>query len=192
MRAGASKLSLPRPATDFIDRRNRNSCFRSPLTQLNKTWQATLQSAKQPDTPPPVLQSVQSVVDSVERTRQAAESVLAHVLTLQGRLSEEEARVRTVLSSIEQVEIRSLETLFARDRPPIWNLETSLGTEWEKQSGEPFSSQLKASTAFLGPTTSARGDSATVGQVHISRPNAGLHCLSCLGASELAFTNRNC
>ena len=75
------------------------------LDQLNKTWQATLQSAKQPDTPPPVLQKVQSLVDSIERTRQAAESVLAHVLTLQSRLSEEEARVRTVLSSIEQAEI---------------------------------------------------------------------------------------
>jgi hypothetical protein len=32
------------------------------LDQLNKTWQATLQSAKQPGAPPPVLQSVQSVV----------------------------------------------------------------------------------------------------------------------------------
>ena len=103
------------------------------LDQLNKTWQATLQSAKQPDTPPPVLQSVQSVVESVERTRQAAEFVLAHVLTLQSRLSEEEARVRTVLSSIEQVEIRSSRILFVRDSPPIWSLETSLGTEWEKQ-----------------------------------------------------------
>ena len=44
------------------------------LDQLNKTWQATLQSAKQPDTPQPFLESVQKVVDSVERTRQAAES----------------------------------------------------------------------------------------------------------------------
>ncbi len=118
------------------------------LDQLNKTWQTTLQSAKQPDTPPPVLQSVQSVVDSVESTRQTAEFVLAHVLTLQSRLSEEEARVRTVLSSIEQVENQSLKTLFVRDSPPIWSLETSLGAEWEKQSGEAFSSQLKASTAF--------------------------------------------
>jgi len=42
------------------------------LDQLNKTWQATLQSAKQPETPPPVLQRVQSVVDSIERTRQTA------------------------------------------------------------------------------------------------------------------------
>ena len=118
------------------------------LDELNKIWQATLQSAKQPDTPSPVLQSVQSVVESVERTRQAAESVLAHVLTLQSHLSEEEARVRAVLSSIEQVEIRSFKILFVRDSPPIWSLKTSVGTEWEKQSGEAFSSQLKTATAF--------------------------------------------
>jgi potassium-dependent mechanosensitive channel len=118
------------------------------LDELKKTWQATFQSAKHPDTPPPVLESVQSVVDSIERKRQAAESVLARVLTLQSRLSEEEARVRTVLSSIEQVENRSFGILFVRDSPPIWRLETSLGTEWEKQSGEVFSSQLKAATSF--------------------------------------------
>src|SRR5271166_3433731 len=45
---------------------------------------------------------------------------------------------------------------------------------------------------FLGPTPSARGVSTGVVQVHISRPNAGLYGLSCLGASELAFTNGNC
>ena len=118
------------------------------LDQLNKTWQATLQSAKQPETPPPVLQSVQSVVDSVERTRQAAESGRDHVLTLQSHLSEQEARVRTALSSIEQAETRALKNIFVRDSRPIWSLETSLGTEWEKHSGESFSSQLETSTAF--------------------------------------------
>ena len=118
------------------------------LDQLNKTWQATLQSAKQPETPPPVLQSVQSVVGSIERTQQAAESGRDHVLTLQSHLSEQEARVRTALSSIEQAETRALKNIFVRDSRPIWSLETSLGTEWEKHSGESFSSQLKASTAF--------------------------------------------
>src|SRR5208282_816479 len=117
------------------------------LDQLNKTWQA-LQSAKQPETPPLVLQSVQSVVDSVERTQQAAESGRDHVLTLQSRLSEQEARVRTALSSIEQAENRALKNIFVRDSPPIWSLETSLGTEWEKHSGESFSSQLETSAAF--------------------------------------------
>ncbi len=101
---------------------------RARLDQLKKIWQATLQSAKQPDTPQPFLESVQKVVDSVEQTRQAAESGRAQVLTLQGRLSEQEARVRTALSSVGQ----------SQDR----------GREWRKQIGASFSSQLKASTAF--------------------------------------------
>src|SRR5271166_2165595 len=118
------------------------------LDQLNKTWQATLQSAKQPETPPLVVQSVESVVDSIDRTRQAAQSGQTHVLTLQSHLSEQEARVRTALSSFDQAEKRALQDIFARDSPPIWSLETSLGTEWQKQSGESFSSELKTSIAI--------------------------------------------
>jgi potassium efflux system protein len=121
---------------------------RARLDQLKKTWQATLQSAKQPDTPQPFLQSIQNVVDSIERTRQAVESGREQVLTLQGRLSEQEARVRTALSSVEQSQNRALKSLLVRDSPPIWSGEISLGREWEKQSGASFSSQLKASTAF--------------------------------------------
>jgi potassium-dependent mechanosensitive channel len=118
------------------------------LVQMNGTWQATLQSAKQPETPLPVAQRVQDVADSVERTRQTAESGLAQILTLQTQLSGEEARARTVLSSIEHAENRALRNLLVRNRSPLWNLETSLGTEWEKQSGASFSSELKASTSY--------------------------------------------
>src|SRR5258707_13449966 len=121
---------------------------RGRLDQMKKTWQATLQSAKQPNTPQAFLQSIQNVVDSVERTRQAAESSREQVLTWQGRLSEQEARVRTALSSVEQEQNGALKSLLVRDRPPIWSGEISLGREWEKQSGASFSSQLKASTAF--------------------------------------------
>src|SRR5271167_3679914 len=118
------------------------------LDQLNKTWQATLQSAKQPETPPLVVQSVESVVGSIERTQQAAESSRDHVLTLQSHFSEQQARVRTSLSSIEQAETQALKNIFVRDSRPIWSLETNLGTEWEKHSGESFSSQLETSAAF--------------------------------------------
>jgi len=96
------------------------------LDKLDKSWQATLLLAKRPETPPAVLQSVQSVVDSVERTRQATESGQAHVLALQSRVSEQEARVRTALTLIEQGENQSLKSLFVRDSPPIWSLQTSL------------------------------------------------------------------
>jgi len=118
------------------------------LDKLNTTWQTTLQSAKQPTTPPQVLQRVQSVVASIERTRQAAESGQAHLLALQSSLSEAQARVRTTLSSIERAEIQAVQHIFVRDSPPIWNVGTGLATEWEKHSSESFSSQLKASAAF--------------------------------------------
>jgi potassium efflux system protein len=122
---------------------------RAHLDELNKTWQATLGLAKSPDTPEPVLEGVQNVVDSVERTRQAAESLRMQVLTLQIRLSQQQARVRTALSAVEQVEERELENLLVRDSPPIWSGQTSLGHEMMQQSGESFFSELKASTAFI-------------------------------------------
>lgn len=119
------------------------------LDKLNKVWQATLLSAKRPETPPPVLQRVQGVADAVGRTQQAAESGAAQVLGVQGRLSEQEARVRTALSSIEQGENRTLRSLSVRDSPPIWGLKTGLATEWAQRSGEAFSLQRKASAAFI-------------------------------------------
>ena len=79
VRLAVSARELTKHATNLDEQLAR-------LDQLNKTWQATLQLAKQPGTPPPVLQRVQSVVDSVERTRQAAESGQDHVLTLQSHL----------------------------------------------------------------------------------------------------------
>src|SRR5258708_37304052 len=94
------------------------------------------------------MQSIQNVVGYIERTRQAVDSSREPGLTWQGRLSEQEARVRTALSSVEQEQNGALKSLLVRDRPPIWSGEISLGREWEKQSGASFSSQLKASTAF--------------------------------------------
>jgi hypothetical protein len=57
------------------------------LDQLDKIWQATLTAAQQPNTPPAVLQRVQSTTDSIGLTRKLVESVRANVLTLQTRLS---------------------------------------------------------------------------------------------------------
>ena len=142
VRLSASARELTQHATSLEEQLGR-------LDKLSKTWQATLQSARQPETPAPVLQSVQSVVDSVERTRQVVQSVRAQVLALQSRISEQEARVRTALSLIEQGENRALKTIFVRDSPPIWSLQTSPGTEWAQHGGESFYLQLKTSAAFI-------------------------------------------
>jgi small-conductance mechanosensitive channel len=141
-RLSAAARELTQHATSLEEQLGR-------LDNSNKTWQATLLSAKQPETPPPVLQSVQSVVDSVERTRQVAQAGRARVFALQSRVSEQEARVRTALSLIEQGENRALKSLFVKDSPPIWSLQTNLGTEWEQHGAESFFLQRKASAAFI-------------------------------------------
>jgi small-conductance mechanosensitive channel len=122
---------------------------RAHLDELNTTWQGTLGSAKNPDTPEPVLQGIQNVIDSVERTRPAAESLRRQVLTLQIGLSQQQTRVRTALAAVEQLEQRELESLLVRDSPPIWSGASSMGSEMMEQSGESLSSEVTASVAFI-------------------------------------------
>ena len=118
------------------------------LKQLDKSWQATLQLAKQTNVPPSAMQSVQSLIDSIEQTRQTLEASRARALTLLDRISNEQTRVRKTLALVERSQIQALKDLLVRDSPVIWNLKTGLGAEWENRSGESFVSQLKASTAF--------------------------------------------
>jgi potassium-dependent mechanosensitive channel len=118
------------------------------LDKLDKLWQATLQSAKQANTPASALQKVQDVVDSIAQRRAAAESTRAWVLTVLSRLSDEEARVRRTLSSVKQSQIQALKRLFVRENSSFWGLKAGLGREWENRGGESLSSQLEASTAF--------------------------------------------
>ncbi|MBV9488684.1 MAG: mechanosensitive ion channel [Verrucomicrobia bacterium] len=142
VRLAAPARELTQDATSLEEQLGR-------LDKLNTTWQATLQAAKHPETPPAVLQRVQGVANAIERTRQATDSGRMQVLAVQDRLSEQEARVRTALSLIEQQEHRTLKSLFVRDNPPIWGLQTGLGAEWAQRSGESFSLQRKASAAFI-------------------------------------------
>ena len=101
-RLALSARALTQQATSLEEQLGR-------LDKLTRSWQATLQTAKQPETPSQVLPGVQKIVDSAERTRQAGESSQARVLALQSSFSEQETRVRTALSSIEEAENRALE-----------------------------------------------------------------------------------
>jgi potassium-dependent mechanosensitive channel len=121
----------------------------SRLNRLNETWQVTLESAKQPGTPQSVLNSVQSIIGSIGPAQQATESARLQVLTIQGDVAEQEARVGTTLASIEQSQNQALKSLLVRDNPPIWSTELGL-SEWGTQSGTSFlSEQWQASLAFL-------------------------------------------
>ncbi len=118
------------------------------LDQLDKIWQATLTAAQQPNTPPAVLQRVQSTTDSIGSTRKMVESIRANVLTLQTRLSEEQTRVQTALTSVEKLQTNALKSLLVRDSPPLWSLGTVMGKDWSDQVGRSSSTLMKASMAF--------------------------------------------
>jgi potassium efflux system protein len=126
----ASARDLTRTATNLEEKIAR-------LDQLKKIWQMTLSSVKQPEIPPAVL-----------KRAQIADTNRASLLTVQTRLSEEEARVRTAISSVEQLQSNALKSIVVRDSPPVWNLQSSSGKDWISQFKRTFSFQWRASVAF--------------------------------------------
>src|SRR6516162_3129202 len=101
------------------------------LDQLSKVWQSTLQSPELSQAAPEILKRVQSLIDSIGRTRQALESRRATALTLEGRVLESTAQVQTASSAVEQAEARAVKNLLVQDSPPIWGLEIS---NWREES----------------------------------------------------------
>jgi potassium efflux system protein len=101
------------------------------LDQLSKTWQSTLQLPELSQTAPKILERVQSLIDSVGRTRQALESRRATALALEGRVLESTAQVQTASSAVEQAQAKAVKNLFVQDSPPMWSLEIS---NWREES----------------------------------------------------------
>jgi len=71
------------------------------LDQLSKIWRSTLHLQETSQMPPEILKGVQSLIDSIGRTRQAVESRRAKVLNLLSRVLESTDRVQTASSSVE-------------------------------------------------------------------------------------------
>ena len=87
------------------------------LDQLSKVWQSTLQSPELSQAAPEILKRVQSLIDSIGRTRQALESRRATALTLEGRVLESTDQVQTAFSAVEQAEARAVKNLLVQDSP---------------------------------------------------------------------------
>ena len=111
------------------------------LDRLAKTWNTTLEAAKQGNVP---VQSLQNALDSIAQRRASVEATRARVLTLLGQISDEETRIRRTLAAVEQSQIQALRDLLVRDSPPIWRLKGGLGSEWQKRSSQSFVSQVES------------------------------------------------
>jgi potassium-dependent mechanosensitive channel len=118
------------------------------LDEQNKVWRLTLQSVQQGGATPEILQPIKDVIDSVEGTQKAVAPRRAQVLTLQNRTFEEAARIRRMLTLIEQAEGRVLQGALSQNSPPIWSLISGPQEEWTKNTSQSFFAQLRALTSF--------------------------------------------
>lgn len=140
--------SLSSSEQDLVQRASSLESQIARLSQMKQVWQTTLQSAPQVNMPPPVLQRVQSVVDEIAKAQEKAESDRTEVLTLQSSLLLEDARIRTAVAGVARAQSQTLRDLLVQDGQPIWTAPSTLTSEWKKQSGEAFSAQLDATSAF--------------------------------------------
>src|SRR5262249_1253493 len=101
------------------------------LDSLSKTWKSTLQLPELAQTAPEIPKRIQNLIDSIDRTRRAVESLRERDLGLQGQVLEATAELQTAAATLQQAQTNAVKNLFVQDSPPIW----SLGVENWKEGG---------------------------------------------------------
>jgi small-conductance mechanosensitive channel len=101
------------------------------LDGLSKIWKSTLQLPELSKAAPEIPKRVQSLIDFIGRTQQAAESLRERDLALQGHVLEAATRLQAIAPAFEGAKANTVKNLFVQDSPPLW----SLGVEqWRKES----------------------------------------------------------
>ena len=92
------------------------------LNGLSKIWKSTLQTPELSRMAPEIPKRVESLIDLIDQTRQAAESLRARDLALQGRVLETTTRLQAIEPAFEQAHASAVKNIFVQDSPPIWRL----------------------------------------------------------------------
>ena len=118
------------------------------LDGLSKIWRATLQLPELSKNASEIPKRLQSLIDLIGRTQQAAESLRERDLTLQGRVLETTTRLQAIAPAFEQAQANAVKGLLVQDSPPLW----SLGIEqWTEASRAPLIPPASAAllTAYI-------------------------------------------
>ena len=91
------------------------------LTNLQKLWAATLDSAKGSNAPGPTLQQIQQTVSDITAAQSQLKEQLASALNLQSDVSDEVAKCGTVLAKIAQIQQSSMLGILVQDSLPVWS-----------------------------------------------------------------------
>jgi potassium efflux system protein len=92
------------------------------LDGLGKIWKATLQLPELSTAAPEIPQRVRNIIELIDRTEHAAESLRQRGLILQGRVLEATTRLQAIAPAFEQAQTSATKNLFVQDSPPLWSL----------------------------------------------------------------------
>jgi potassium-dependent mechanosensitive channel len=92
------------------------------LDRLNKIWRSTLQLPELSKAAPEMPRRIEGLLDLINRSKQAAESLAERSLALQGRVLETTARLQAVTPVFEQAQANAVKNLLIQDSPPLWSL----------------------------------------------------------------------
>jgi potassium efflux system protein len=120
------------------------------LDEIGKVWRETLEAATVANVPPEVLGRIQAVLAETEKARKEIERYRGRALTLQNRVTAQDARIADALALIAQTRENALDRLFTPDGAPIWSLD--LGShrteELRAESSDSLATQWHALSAY--------------------------------------------
>jgi potassium efflux system protein len=90
------------------------------LDELQGTWKETLALATHEEAPAELVKRAETLLVSIERTRDTVEAQRALALRLQSRVSAQAFRVTEAIDAIAQARDATLSQVFRRDSAPLW------------------------------------------------------------------------
>ena len=141
---------------DILDKqtnelKNFNALWRQTLETLNNSPPSTQANAEISlnnisEIPPEILQRIQTTIAAIQQTQKQVEEQRTKLLTLQTRISEQEARTRETLETVSRVREEALTHLFRKDSPVIWNVQSGANSAngLISQTKDSFVTQAKA------------------------------------------------
>ncbi len=120
------------------------------LDEIGKVWRETLEAATVANVPPEVLGRIQAVLAETEKARKEIERYRGRALTLQNRVTAQDARIVDALALIAQTRENALERLFTPDGGPIWSIDVgSHGSQvLRAESSDSIAMQWSALSAY--------------------------------------------
>ncbi|MGI8670084.1 MAG: mechanosensitive ion channel family protein [Aridibacter sp.] len=119
---------------------------------INTNTQTEIITETVPQIPAEILQKINEIFRSIQKTEKQVEIQRGQLLTLQTRVSKEETRINETLASIMEVRTEALTHLFIKDSPAIWNASRSTDTVGGifMEAGDSYATQFNALREYAG------------------------------------------